>query len=436
MMLDRTRPLRRRLKPVPALVFAALLAGAAAATGTQATSLPAHSAAGRAPEAKTGPDTGPDAGRDAGPDTDQNARSGAGQDSGPDSKVRLNQIQVIGSHNSYHAGLLPGMRALLARRHPDHLRGLDYSHPPLDRQFDGGVRQIELDIFADSQGGRYAHPAGPALERAAGLPVDPPGDMAVMERPGFKVMHVQDLDQHSNCQPLTGCLAIVQRWSQAHPRHLPIFILIETKQDPPLDIPHATVPEQFTAASFDELDREILSVFGRDEILTPDQVRGSYATLNQSIRAGGWPTLAEARGKVVFLMDQRSAGPLYMEGHPGLRGRLLFTNAPAGRDDAAFTELNDGPNDEITALVKQGYLVRTRTDANTEEGRSGSTARRDAALASGAQLLSTDYPRAEPARWSGYSVSFPGGRMARCNPVAVNPACRTDLLMETGPAHP
>jgi hypothetical protein len=44
---------------------------------------------------------------------------------------------------------------------------------PLDKQFDGGVRQIELDIFADSKGGRYAHPAGPALEKAAGVPVDP-----------------------------------------------------------------------------------------------------------------------------------------------------------------------------------------------------------------------------------------------------------------------
>ncbi|MFL6427779.1 MAG: Ca2+-dependent phosphoinositide-specific phospholipase C, partial [Acidobacteriaceae bacterium] len=76
--------------------------------------------------------------------------------SSSDAQVRINQIQVIGSHNSYHAGLLPGMRAFLTKEKPDSLRGLDYAHQPLDKQFDGGVRQIELDIFADSKGGRYA----------------------------------------------------------------------------------------------------------------------------------------------------------------------------------------------------------------------------------------------------------------------------------------
>lgn len=355
-----------------------------------------------------------------------------------DAQVRINQIQVIGSHNSYHAGLLPGARAFLAKKHPADLRGLDYAHQPLDKQFDGGVRQIELDIFADSKGGRYAHPAGPAVERAAGVPINSIDSLdhfsgaspEVMMKPGFKVMHVQDLDQHSTCQPFTACLGIVRQWSQAHPQHLPIFILVETKQDKPLDIPNATVPEPFTAASFDALDHEIRSVFAANEMITPDDMRGHYATLNEAARAGAWPTLAQARGKVIFLMDQRSVGPLYLEGHPNLRGRVLFPNAAPGEPDAAFTEMNDGTEQEIAALVRQGYLVRTRTDADTKEGRSGSTERRDHAMASGAQILSTDYPKAEPAKWTGYSVSFPGGAMARCNPVAKNPACRNDALMD------
>jgi hypothetical protein len=356
--------------------------------------------------------------------------------SDPDAQVRINQIQIIGSHNSYHAGLLPGMRAYLGEKKPDALRGLDYSHQPLDKQFDGGVRQIELDIFADSKGGRYAHPAGPALEQAAGVTVDPNdqnfsgASSDVMMKPGFKVMHVQDLDQHSNCQPFTACLTIVREWSKAHPQHLPIFVLVETKQGKPLNIPNATTPEPFTAASFDELDREIRSVFSANEMITPDDMRGNYATPNQAARAGAWPTLATARGKVIFLMDQRSVGPLYLEGHPNLHGRVLFTNAAPGQPDAAFTEENDGTEQEIAALVQQGYLVRTRTDADTKEGRSGSTVRREHAMASGAQILSTDYPKAEPAQWTGYSVSFAGGAMARCNPVARNAACSdADLRM-------
>jgi hypothetical protein len=354
------------------------------------------------------------------------ATAAATQDSATssDAQVRIHQIQVIGSHNSYHAGLPPGMRALLEKTKPESLRGLDYAHQPLAKQFDGGVRQIELDIFADSKGGRYAQPAGPAAEAAAGVTADDPNaDVDVMSKPGFKVMHVQDLDQKSNCQPLTACLTIVREWSKAHPQHLPIFVLVETKQGKPLNIPHATTPEPFTAETFDALDREIRSVFSADEMITPDDMRGSYATPNEAALAGAWPTLEKARGKVIFLMDQRSAGPLYLEGHANLRGRVLFTNAAPGQPDAAFTEMNDGTEQEIAALVRQGYLVRTRTDADTKEGRSGSTVRRDHAMASGAQILSTDYPKEEPAKWTGYSVSFAGGAMARCNPVAKNAAC-------------
>jgi hypothetical protein len=364
------------------------------------------------------------------------ATAAAGQSgaSSSDAQVRINQIQVIGSHNSYHAGLLPGVRAYLAKMKPDSLRGLDYAHPPLDEQFDGGIRQIELDVFADSKGGRYAHPAGPAAEAAAGVMVDPVENFSgaspdVMMKPGFKVMHVQDVDQHSSCQPFTACLKIVRDWSKAHPQHLPIFVLVETKQGKPLNIPHATTPEPFTAATFDALDQEIRSVFAADEMITPDDMRGKYATPNEAARADAWPTLEKARGKVIFLMDQRNVGPVYLEGHPDLRGRVLFTNAAPGQPDAAFTEENDGTEQEIAALVKQGYLVRTRTDADTKEGRSGSTVRRDHAMASGAQILSTDYPKAEPARWTGYFVSFAGGAMARCNPVVRNAACSDAALM-------
>jgi hypothetical protein len=42
---------------------------------------------------------------------------------------------------------------------------------------------------------------------------------------------------------------------------------------------------------------------------------------------------------------------------------------------------------------------------------------RDAALASGAQILSSDYYFNEKASWTGYSVNFPNGEIARCNPL-------------------
>lgn len=348
------------------------------------------------------------------------ARMAGAQD---DAEVRMNQIQVIGTHNSYHAGFAPSAAKLWEKMNPQAFMALDYRHPKLAAQLDGGVRQIELDIFADTKGGLYAHPYGEKLIADAGLPPDPPFDPDhLMEKPGFKVMHVQDVDYRSNCEPFTECLKEVRAWSKAHPRHLPIFILVETKQGH-LHVNFPTVtPEAFTPAVFDDLDRTIRSVFAEDEIITPDDVRGSYATLNEAVRADAWPTLAEARGKVVFLMDQRNVGPVYLEGHPSLRGRVLFTNATPGSPDAAFVEQNEAPASAIDALAEQGYLIRTRADENTQAARSDDTTRRDEVLGSGAQIISTDYPGSERAP-SGYEVVLPGNAVARCNPVLKPKGC-------------
>ena len=336
-----------------------------------------------------------------------------------DSQLHINQIQVIGSHNSYHAGIAPNEMKIWLAKNPDAFKGLDYQHQPLTQQLDSGVRQIELDIYADSQGGKYAHPNGPHMVEAAGLPPDPPFDPDhVMDKPGFKVMHMQDIDYRSNCEPFTACLKEVRQWSHAHPRHIPVFILVETKEGKPRPGVQMTVPEPFTESTFDALDAEIRSVFPASELITPDDVRGHYETLNQAVLAGNWPALAHARGKVIFLMDQRPVGPIYLTGHPSLRGRVLFTNAEPGEPDAAFIERNDGPAADITALVKKGYLIRTRTDADTKEARTNDTARRDQMFATGAQILSTDYPVNEPARWPGnFVVTLTGKVAARANPV-------------------
>lgn len=346
-----------------------------------------------------------------------------------DEIVHLNQIQVIGSHNSYHSGFAPSERKYLEMKNPKTLRGLDYHHAPLGVQLSGGVRQVEIDVFADPEGGRFAHPAIVQSVTAAGLPADPDFDPThEMDKPGFKVMHIQGLDERSNCHTFVKCLQDIRSWSKEHPHHLPIFILVETKEDTPREMPNAVQALPFSSATFGALDAEILSVFKPEEIITPDEVRGNAPTLVEAVQGGKWPTLARARGRVIFLMDQQPVGPIYTQGHPSLRGRILFTNAVPGAPDAAFIEQNEGSLDTINALVKQGYLVRTRTDESTEQARTNDTTRRDLALSSGAQILSTDYPSSEPSPWTNYSVGLPGGLVARCNPVNKPTGCVDSLL--------
>ena len=66
--------------------------------------------------------------------------------------MHLNQIQVIGSHNSYHAGFAPARQRFGSRKVLMDLKGSIISINHLTQQFDSGVRQIELDVFADSKG--------------------------------------------------------------------------------------------------------------------------------------------------------------------------------------------------------------------------------------------------------------------------------------------
>lgn len=345
-----------------------------------------------------------------------------------DDVVRLNEIQVLGTHNSYHIQPQEPLFSALVLFDPTFL-GFEYTHPPLDQQFEfQGIRQIELDVFADPQGGLYSQ-----RRALIALGQSPDSGLPELDEPGFKVLHVQDVDFETTCLTFVSCLQTVKTWSDGHPAHLPIMILVEVKEEvipDPLNLGF-TIPIVFGPAEFDALDTEIRSVFPPRQLITPDDVRKGMDSLEEAVLTTGWPTLRAARGRVLFALDnggdKRDA---YLEGHPALEGQVLFTNSIPGDADAAFVKLNDpiGDGETIREVVAQGYIVRTRADADTYEARSGDTRPREAALASGAQFVSTDYPVPDPDFGTGYFVEIPGGLVARCNPVNAPPACRDAAL--------
>jgi hypothetical protein len=114
---------------------------------------------------------------------------------------------------------------------------------------------------------------------------------------------------------------------------------------------------------------------------------------------------------------------IYRGQRKSLEGRALFVYTDEASPAAGYITLNeqaDAPR--ITADVKAGFVVRTRADADTVEARSGDVTRRDAALASGAQYVSTDYRHPEPGL-TGYQVRLPGAAIAVCNPVRAAGKC-------------
>jgi hypothetical protein len=341
-----------------------------------------------------------------------------------DANLRLNDIQTVGTHNSYKQAITPKLYAMIAKASP-RAQEIDYAHPPLTQELDDGARALEIDVAYDPKGGLYAHPLGAKM---AGEPTTPDFEARMMQ-PGFKVLHIQDIDFRASCLTLVECLKEVRAWSRAHPRHTPLLITMNAK-DGASPVPGGVTSLDYDAAAFDAWDAEIRSIFPPAELITPDDVQGSRATLREAALHGGWPTLGEARGKVMFALDEEGDKVVQYRGaRKSLEGRVMFVNVgPAGEDAkpyAAYMTLNEALTDtaHITAMVKAGYFVRTRADADTKEARTGETKRRDAAFASGAQVVSTDYRHPEARFGTSYQVRLPDGAITVCNPIRVGPRC-------------
>ncbi|MCI0540933.1 MAG: phosphatidylinositol-specific phospholipase C1-like protein [Verrucomicrobiales bacterium] len=128
------------------------------------------------------------------------------------------------------------------------------------------IRQIELDLFADPQGGRFSRPMG--IQRASANKLQPPPgpNEAAMNLPGIKVLHIPDFDYQTTVETFSKALEEVRDWSRENPAHVPIFMLLELKDQ--------TAGEGFThMAAWDEkmmasMEAEILKVFRRDQILS------------------------------------------------------------------------------------------------------------------------------------------------------------------------
>lgn len=123
---------------------------------------------------------------------------------------------------------------------------------------------------------------------------------------------------------------------------------------------------------------------------------------------------------------------VYRQGHPSLAGRTMFGWYPEDQPESAVQivqdPLVDGPR--IRRWVGQGVIVRTRTDANTVEARKHDLTKARAAMASGAQAVSSDYyPGAPDPLHLGFVVTLPHDAMARCNPVRVAHSRRETLVM-------
>ncbi|CAM3893357.1 MULTISPECIES: Ca2+-dependent phosphoinositide-specific phospholipase C [Pseudoalteromonas] len=365
--------------------------------------------------------------------------------------LKINQIQVVGTHNSYSQFVEPKLLTMFDKpieqkksefinnmseeqfkqfqeEHPNPIgfaEGLNYSYDSLTEQLDAGMRSLAIDIYRDPEGGKFLKPAGYELLKSKGVPESTllPHDKTDLDKPGLKVLHVADFDFRSNCNLFTSCLQELADWSNTHPDHAPIFIMLEAKGRSVMKmLPGAAKILPFEQSAYTEMDNSIIKVLGKNKVITPDDVRGNYKTLEQAVKANNWPSLADSKGKFVFLLiaaGDTSDLANYIEGRPNLEGRMAFLRSTPGQAHSAFILFDNAivRQQEIQDFVKQGYLVRTRSDIETYEAKVNDMTRAKAAFSSGAQIISTDFYKSGNPYGTTYKVHLPLGAEYLCNPV-------------------
>jgi hypothetical protein len=310
--------------------------------------------------------------------------------------LRLDEVQIVGTHNSYHqapdAAMLDHLRTSGFSdgpywTGPRLARAIDYSREPLSAQLDRGIRALELDVHDDPDG--------------ALLPAHP--------EPGFKTLHKASYDPRSSCPIFADCLKQLAGWSSAHPGHVPIVLMIEVKDG---GRGRGASCAGLCDEGWKRLKLALRGAFGASLLLPRDVGKN-------------WPTVREARGKVmVMLLDAETHARSYRAETERDGDDIIFTAVRPAKRMPLRANAHDRiailPNPEdprIADARRAGMLVYTRADADTEEARRNDGRRRDTAFASGATFISTDFPGPD-ARFSDYSVGFGGDDFVRCNPIA------------------
>eukprot|EP01012_Entosiphon_sulcatum_P007769 TRINITY_DN14053_c0_g1_i1.p1 TRINITY_DN14053_c0_g1~~TRINITY_DN14053_c0_g1_i1.p1 ORF type:complete len:406 (-),score=68.88 TRINITY_DN14053_c0_g1_i1:7-1224(-) len=180
--------------------------------------------------------------------------------------LNYNEIQVRGSYNSYH-------QLNLNSTIPEWL----YQQKPLLDQALAGIRWFELSP-RDSNG-------------------------------TFDVYYYERFDNGSECGALNNCLEPLRNWSSNNSDALFFFL----KPLPRFN-------------NWDALETNIKEVWGLEDIYTPDMLRGTAGSLQEALGKLGFPSLAELKGKAIFLVDFVTAvvNGYYQPIPPYLKNRLFF----------------------------------------------------------------------------------------------------------------
>ena len=291
-------------------------------------------------------------------------------------EIRLDDIRVVATHNSYKQDIPSASAFLYGAIGMGGRYG--YSLPTLTEQLNTGVRSFELDIYSSSS-----------------------------VQGGFAVMHNSLVDGGSSASSLYLALSELKMWSDYNPKHVPVTVLIE---------PKTLGGMGYSALNSDDLlalDEMLAELFGA-KLYTPAQALGGYSSFSELRADNGYPFLSEMLGKFIFLLHDGSAAERYIALDTTMRTQKMFYaidlyNDSGHAPQAMFAIIN-GFSDErgrtaYERAVATHFIIRTMADEYGDFGEE----KLASVLQSEANIISTDYPPGSAEEY-GYEVTFGGGK--------------------------
>jgi len=300
--------------------------------------------------------------------------------------LRLNEIRFIATHNSYKAynpmaeWIMDRLVASLGLGD----RGIwSYGFEPLSQQLDSGIRSFELDVMR--------------------------------EKGGFRCAHAPVVDYASNCPDFGLALKEIALWSEHHPGHLPVTVLVEAKASA---LSGGMLYHKFNMDDVLALDKLVADALGA-RLCAPAELLGAHETFARLRSGDGYPPLSALLGKVIVIYhyDWRGTTRAYVAQDPTVRSLSMFPSAAQwmryedidpNQDYACFLLDNWSGSEYIEVFSgEHNMLVRVRSDAYP--WRMGEWPWEADARETGAFIISTDFPPRGDSEGDTHPVTFEGG---------------------------
>ena len=296
-----------------------------------------------------------------------------------ESGLKFNEISFLATHNSYQSPAVDETFDLY-----NSLENVSFGafkgdaaafwSETLTNQLNSGIRSFEMDIEVFDRDGEIS----------------------------FTCMHNPYFEMATSCYDFALAMKEIAMWSDNNPDHLPLTIIVEPKTT---FIPLKDM-KKFSIGYADDFDAMLRETLG-DKLFTPDDMLGDYESFGAMRADDGWCEVKDMLGKVLILLHEGGTTEDYIDSDPTLRSQAMFPMLrikDIERDCASFILCNaPGTILEMADEIAESRVIcRTRADKFT----SVTEKRLTEAMASTAQIVSTDYPPRTDSTPESYVVSF------------------------------